>query len=69
MVKHDLIETWTDADLAKDQPQTCMTWAEAVEVVGATVQADIEKHETSGDNFKAQALRDAWSIILTGAAR
>lgn len=69
MVKHDLIETWTDADLAKDQPQPFMTWAEAVQVVGATVQADIEEHETNGDNFKAQALRDAWSIILTGAAK
>ena len=69
MVKHDLIETWTDADLAKDQPQTFMTWAEAVQVVGATVKADIEEAESHGEILKARALRDAWAIILTGAAR
>ena len=69
MVKHNLIETWTDAELAAEPQTTFMSWADAVLVVGATVKADIEEAESQGEILKARALRDAWSIILTGAAR
>lgn len=69
MVKPEMIETWTDAELAAEPQTTFMSWADAVLVVGATVKADIEQAESQGDILKARALRDAWSIILTGAAR
>ena len=64
----EAIQTWTDAELAAEPQNTFMSWADAVLVVGAAVQADIEQAESQGD-IKSRALRDAWSIILTGAAR
>lgn len=65
----EAIQTWTDAELAAEPQTTFMSWADAVLVVGAAVQADIDQAESQGDTLKARALRDAWSIILTGAAR
>lgn len=69
MVKHDLIETWTDADLAAEPQQTFMTWADAVQVIGAIVHEQIDQAEREGDKMKEYSLRDAWEILLTGVGK
>ena len=69
MVKPELVQTWTDAELAAEPQNTFMTWADAVLVVGAAVQADIDQAEAQRDSLKARSLRDALPIILSGAAR
>ena len=69
MVKHELIETWTESELAAETAHTFLTWAEAVNIVGQTVTRELEQHDANGDEYNAELLRDAWSIILTGAAK